>query len=79
MSTIFDYLIAECPCCNKEFTAQVKGECIFKEYNIESSVSISDAQKLTGNVVLCEECNTKFEIIGDIPSFKIQLQLKEIK
>lgn len=79
MQSFFDFLRTICPKCNSIIEAKVKAECSFEEYNLEKSVCITDAQKLVGNVITCNHCNTKFQITGDIPSFKIRLQLEEIK
>lgn len=78
MERFFDFVIGKCPKCSNQIEAEVKGDCAFEKYDLEKPVCISDAQKLAGNVVACDECGAKFEITGDIPSHKIHLYFKEL-
>lgn len=78
-SNFYDFLQVNCPICNFSIEAEIKGDCSFEKYDLSKPVCISDAQKLVGNVITCPECERKFQIIGDIPSFKIHLYLEEIK
>lgn len=79
MNRFFDYIKTICPQCNAQLDAEVKADCMFEEFDLNRPVNISDAQKLVGNVVRCEECGKRFEIVGDIPTHKVYLDLKEIK
>jgi len=77
---MFDYITATCPNCRKQIDDQTKaGPCCFHDFNCNLPMSISEAEMVIGHIINCYHCGTDFEIVGDLPTFKIHVQLKEVK
>ena len=76
---MYDYIRATCPSCNAEIEDQIKIDCCFADYNLNEPMSISEAEFLIGCKLACFECGKSYEVIGDIPTHKVNLYLKEIK
>ena len=47
-------------------------------YDLDSPISIGQAEYLMGVRIACYSCGKIFEITGDIPTHKVHLYLKEI-
>jgi endogenous inhibitor of DNA gyrase (YacG/DUF329 family) len=77
---MFDYITVKCPNCHKQINDQIKvGYCSMHLFNLDIPISLDEAHQIQGHIIQCRHCFTKFEICGDLPTYKIHMQLKEVK
>lgn len=75
---MYDFITATCPKCGEQIDDQIKGgPCCFHEFNCNMPMAISEAEIVIGTSLECTHCGTAFEIIGDLPSYKIHVYLEE--
>ncbi len=72
---MFDSLYIKCPKCNNKLEFQSKsGGCFVDSYN-KNSLTPEVAIGMDGNIVRCQFCNSRIELVCNIPR-KVKLKLK---
>ena len=77
---MYDTITGNCPKCHERMEDQTKaGYCMLHEFNLDMPISLDEARQIQGHIIQCSHCFAKFEISGDLPTYKIHMQLKEIE
>lgn len=76
---MFDSVYVNCPECNTQNEIQSKaGDCDLKRYHF-TSVPAVIAEDISGEVVKCYACNTRFSIEHPNPNCRVNMIVKTVK